>query len=168
MQKLPLSLIKCERKGFWPASPFVCIHHELFMNNWMIRVICIISKSVFNGFWTTNHARNKFTSRKTGLDKVIIIISICAHDLKLLIKWFPHLHKALLFLSFLFIFYYFNRIKLWNAAPSGRKANIEPRTAQIWAKRLRKDPSWNIYEKQTNKVNRKPSQLQQEHKQHLL
>ncbi|KAI8644075.1 hypothetical protein BD408DRAFT_414025 [Parasitella parasitica] len=66
------------------------------------------------------------------------------------------------------VFYYFNRIKLWKAAPSGRKANIEPRTAQIWAKRLREDPSWNIYEKQTNKVNRKPSQLQQEHKQHLL
>ncbi|GAA5816025.1 hypothetical protein MFLAVUS_009547 [Mucor flavus] len=25
------------------------------------------------------------------------------------------------------------KIKLWKAAPSGRKANIEPRTAQIWA-----------------------------------
>ncbi|CAO3664956.1 unnamed protein product [Rhizopus stolonifer] len=59
-------------------------------------------------------------------------------------------------------------IKLWKAAPSRRKANIEPQTARIWAKRLRGDPSWNIYEKQTNKVNRKLSQLQQEHKQHLL
>ncbi|KAI9483953.1 MAG: hypothetical protein EXX96DRAFT_632653 [Benjaminiella poitrasii] len=66
------------------------------------------------------------------------------------------------------VFYYFNRIKLCKAAPSGRKTNIEPRAAQIWAKRLGEDPSWNIYEKQTNNANRKPSQLQQEHKQHHL
>lgn len=31
------------------------------------------------------------------------------------------------------VFYYFNRVKLWKAASSGREANIEPRTAQIWA-----------------------------------
>ncbi|KAI9266122.1 hypothetical protein BY458DRAFT_214713 [Sporodiniella umbellata] len=29
------------------------------------------------------------------------------------------------------VFYYFNRIKHWKAIPSGRKANIGPRTAQI-------------------------------------
>ncbi|KAG2199819.1 hypothetical protein INT47_009432 [Mucor saturninus] len=56
------------------------------------------------------------------------------------------------------------KIKLWKAAPSGHKATIEPRAAQIWAKRLREDPIWNIYEKQTNKVSQKPSRLQQEHK----
>lgn len=28
------------------------------------------------------------------------------------------------------VFYYFNRVKLWNAAASGRKAQVEIRTAQ--------------------------------------
>ncbi|GAA5814371.1 hypothetical protein MFLAVUS_007866 [Mucor flavus] len=59
-------------------------------------------------------------------------------------------------------------IKLLKAAPAGRKAGINVRTAQDWAKRLKEDPNWNIYEKNTNKVNRKESQLQEEHKQHLL
>ncbi|CEG71373.1 hypothetical protein RMATCC62417_07117 [Rhizopus microsporus] len=59
-------------------------------------------------------------------------------------------------------------IKLWKAAPSARKAQVEVRTAQKWAKRLKEDPTWNIYEKQTNMFNRKPSQLQEEHKEHLL
>lgn len=66
------------------------------------------------------------------------------------------------------VFYYFNRVKLWNAAASGRKAQVEIRTAQKWAKRLKEDPEWNIYEKQTNMSNRKPPQLQNEHKQHLV
>lgn len=43
-------------------------------------------------------------------------------------------------------FFYFNRIKLWKTAPSIRKAQVEVRIAQKWAKRL----TWNIYEKQTN------------------
>ncbi|GAA5810832.1 hypothetical protein MFLAVUS_004259 [Mucor flavus] len=38
------------------------------------------------------------------------------------------------------VFYYFNRVKLWNAAASGRKAQVEIRTAQKWAKRLKEDP----------------------------
>jgi hypothetical protein len=46
-------------------------------------------------------------------------------------------------------------------------AGIAERTAQTWAKRLKEDPSWNIYEKDTNKVNRPSSQLQDEHKEHL-
>ncbi|CAO3654700.1 unnamed protein product [Mucor hiemalis] len=66
------------------------------------------------------------------------------------------------------VFYYFNRVKLWKAAPSGRKAQVEPRTAQKWAKRLKEDPSWNIYEKETNLENRAPSQLQEPHKQFLI
>lgn len=66
------------------------------------------------------------------------------------------------------VFYYFNRVKLWKAAPSARKAQVEIRTGQIWAKRLKEDPQWNIYEKQTNKVNRLASQLQENHKKHLI
>lgn len=66
------------------------------------------------------------------------------------------------------VFYYFNRVKLWKAAASGRKAQVEVRAAQKWAKRLKEEPDWNIYEKQTNVSNRKPSQLQKEHKEHLI
>ncbi|KAG0961480.1 hypothetical protein G6F61_009320 [Rhizopus arrhizus] len=58
---------------------------------------------------------------------------------------------------------------LYNAAKSGRLAGgIAERTAQKWAKRLKEDKDWNILEKQTNKVNRKTSQLQEEHKVHLI
>ncbi|CEG76332.1 hypothetical protein RMATCC62417_11241 [Rhizopus microsporus] len=60
------------------------------------------------------------------------------------------------------------KIRLWKATVSGRKAQVEIRTAQNWAKRLKEDPSWNIYEKQTNALNRKPSQLEEENKQHLI
>jgi hypothetical protein len=66
------------------------------------------------------------------------------------------------------VFYYFNGIKLCKAAPSGRKAQIEPHTAQKWVKRLKEDPNWNIYEEQTHQLNRKPSQLQEEHKHQLV
>ncbi|KAI9478774.1 MAG: hypothetical protein EXX96DRAFT_619699 [Benjaminiella poitrasii] len=51
------------------------------------------------------------------------------------------------------VFYYFHKIKLLKAAPSARKAE---------------DPAWDIYEKQTNKINRAPSQLKEEHKRHLV
>ncbi|KAI9247885.1 hypothetical protein EDC94DRAFT_652847 [Helicostylum pulchrum] len=66
------------------------------------------------------------------------------------------------------VFYYFNRVKLWKAAASGRKAQVEVRTAQKWAKRPKEGPDWNIYEKQTNVSNRRLSQLQEEHKKHLI
>ncbi|KAG1328514.1 hypothetical protein G6F62_008114 [Rhizopus arrhizus] len=67
------------------------------------------------------------------------------------------------------LFVYYNRVKLYNAAKSGRLAGgIAERTAQKWAKRLKEDKDWNILEKQTNKVNRKTSQLQEEHKVHLI
>lgn len=66
------------------------------------------------------------------------------------------------------VFLYFHRIKLLKAAPAARKAGIHERTAQVWAKRLRENPEWNIFEKQTNLVNRQPPQLQKEHKQFLI
>ncbi|KAG1173276.1 hypothetical protein G6F46_004006 [Rhizopus delemar] len=39
------------------------------------------------------------------------------------------------------VFYYFNSIKLWKTASSGRKAQVVPHTAQKWEKRLKEDPS---------------------------
>ncbi|OBZ81029.1 hypothetical protein A0J61_10922, partial [Choanephora cucurbitarum] len=42
-------------------------------------------------------------------------------------------------------------------------AGIAERTTQTWAKRIRTEPGWNIYEKQTNKSNRAKSQLQEPH-----
>lgn len=64
---------------------------------------------------------------------------------------------------------YYNRVKLYSAAKSGRLAGrIAERTAQKWTRRLKEDKDWNILEKQTNKVNRKTSQLQEEHKIHLI
>ncbi|EIE85106.1 hypothetical protein RO3G_09816 [Rhizopus delemar RA 99-880] len=67
------------------------------------------------------------------------------------------------------LFVYMNRVKLFNAAKSGRLAGgIAERTAQKWAKRLKEDKDWNILEKQTNLVNRPKPQLGQEHKTHLI
>ncbi|PHZ07671.1 uncharacterized protein RHIMIDRAFT_273902 [Rhizopus microsporus ATCC 52813] len=67
------------------------------------------------------------------------------------------------------LFVYYNRVKLFNAAKSGRLARgIAELTAQKWAKRLKEDKDWNILEKQTNKVNRPKAQLDKRHKIHLL
>ncbi|KAI8098193.1 uncharacterized protein B0P05DRAFT_576595 [Gilbertella persicaria] len=66
------------------------------------------------------------------------------------------------------LFLYCLRLKLMSVVAAGRHARIVERTAQKWAKRLREDPDWDIYEKETNKFNRKPSQLQAEHKYHLI
>jgi hypothetical protein len=66
----------------------------------------------------------------------------------------------------LFLYYY--KIKLYKAAPAGRMAGIVERTAQNWPKKLKEDPEWDIYEKKTNKVNRKKGQLQDEHKEYLI
>ncbi|KAI9020052.1 hypothetical protein CLU79DRAFT_704387 [Phycomyces nitens] len=64
---------------------------------------------------------------------------------------------------------YYNRIKLFNAAKSGRLAGSVPeRTAQKWARRLKEDKDWNIFEKQTNKINKSAGQLDEKHKIHLL
>jgi hypothetical protein len=67
------------------------------------------------------------------------------------------------------LFVYYNRTKLLSAAKSGRLAGgICERTAQKWAKRLKEDKDWNIFEKQTNLVNRPKPQLDDRHKIHLL
>ncbi|GAA5817014.1 hypothetical protein MFLAVUS_010549 [Mucor flavus] len=61
------------------------------------------------------------------------------------------------------------QIKLFNAAKSGCLAGgINDRTAQKWAKKLKEDKDWNIFEKQTNLVNRPKQQLDDRHKPHLL
>ncbi|KAI8080684.1 uncharacterized protein B0P05DRAFT_636906, partial [Gilbertella persicaria] len=66
-------------------------------------------------------------------------------------------------------FVYYNRIKLFNAAKSGRLAGgIAERTAQKWSKKLKEDKDWNMFEKQTNLVNRPKPQLDERHKVHLL
>ncbi|KAG0939761.1 hypothetical protein G6F57_005649 [Rhizopus arrhizus] len=41
-------------------------------------------------------------------------------------------------------------IKLLNAAESARRAGVKVRTGQAWSARMKEDPNWNIYEKQTN------------------
>ncbi|KAI9249562.1 hypothetical protein EDC94DRAFT_589102 [Helicostylum pulchrum] len=66
------------------------------------------------------------------------------------------------------LFLYYLKIKLFKAGKAGKMSGINERTGQQWAKRLREDPEWDIYEKNTNKVNRKPSQLQEEHKKYLI
>lgn len=66
------------------------------------------------------------------------------------------------------LFLYYIKIKLYKAAKAAKMSGVNERTGQQWAKRLREDAEWDIYEKNTNKVNRKTSQLQEEHKQHLI
>lgn len=66
------------------------------------------------------------------------------------------------------LFYYYNRMKLWETAPSSRKAGISKRIAQAWAKRLKKNSSWSTFEKDTNKVNQSTFQLQEKYKEHLV
>ncbi|KAG2190534.1 hypothetical protein INT46_001670 [Mucor plumbeus] len=44
-----------------------------------------------------------------------------------------------------------------------KQAGINVRIAQVWAKRMREDPEWDIHEKLTNKVNCAEFQLQEEH-----
>lgn len=89
-----------------------------------------------------------------ALEKAAVRLSGCYNDYSS--------EKKLLFVCY-------NRVKLFNAAKSGRLAGgIAERTAQKWAKRLKEDKDWNILEKQTNKVNRNKSQLNEEHKSHLI
>ncbi|KAI8642306.1 hypothetical protein BD408DRAFT_387596, partial [Parasitella parasitica] len=66
------------------------------------------------------------------------------------------------------LFLYYIKIKLFKAAKAAKLSGVNERTGQQWAKRLREDPEWDIYEKNTNKVNRKSSQLQEEHKLYLI
>lgn len=64
------------------------------------------------------------------------------------------------------LFLYYIKFKFFKAAKAAKLSGINERTAQNWAKRLREDPEWDIYEKNTNKVNRKTSSTQEEHKAH--
>lgn len=66
------------------------------------------------------------------------------------------------------LFLYNLKIKFFSAAKSARLAGISERTAQDWAKRLKKEPDWNIYEKQTNRFSRPRSQLQEEQRKHII
>lgn len=63
---------------------------------------------------------------------------------------------------------YYIKIRLFKAAKAAKLSGVNERIGQQWAKRLREDPEWDIYEKNTNKVNRKSSQLQEEHKLYLI
>ncbi|KAI8967867.1 hypothetical protein BDF20DRAFT_839710 [Mycotypha africana] len=52
---------------------------------------------------------------------------------------------------------------------SGRSASgIAVRTAQKWAKNVKEYKDWNIFEKQTNNVNRSTGQLEERHKIYLV
>ncbi|KAG2214756.1 hypothetical protein INT45_001352 [Circinella minor] len=66
------------------------------------------------------------------------------------------------------LFLYYLQLKFLSAAASARKAAINVRTGQDWAKKLKNDPDFDIFEKNTNKTVRKGSQLQEEHKAHLI
>ncbi|KAI9364578.1 hypothetical protein BD770DRAFT_313842 [Pilaira anomala] len=66
------------------------------------------------------------------------------------------------------LFLYNWKIKFFSAAKSARLAGISERTAQGWAKRLKEEPNWNIYEKQTNMFSRPQRQLQEEQKEHII
>lgn len=66
------------------------------------------------------------------------------------------------------LFLYYLKIKFFSAAKAAEYAGIAERTAQTWAKRIRTEPDWNIYEKQTNIGNRAKSQLQEPQNLHIL
>ncbi|OAD65646.1 hypothetical protein PHYBLDRAFT_153339 [Phycomyces blakesleeanus NRRL 1555(-)] len=57
---------------------------------------------------------------------------------------------------------------LFKAAKAARFSGVSERTGQQWAKRIRDEPEWNIFEKQTNKNKRKTGQLQEEHKEFII
>ncbi|KAG1138515.1 hypothetical protein G6F37_006976 [Rhizopus arrhizus] len=40
-----------------------------------------------------------------------------------------------------------NEVKLYKAAKAARLSGVAERTGQQWAKRLKDDPEWNIFEK---------------------
>lgn len=54
-----------------------------------------------------------------------------------------------------------------SARKSAAIAGVKERTGQEWAKNIREIPEWDIYEKKTNLINRKTSQLSQEHKDNI-
>ena len=45
------------------------------------------------------------------------------------------------------LFLYYLQVKLYKAAKAARLSGVTERTGQLWAKRLKNDPEWNIFEK---------------------
>jgi hypothetical protein len=60
------------------------------------------------------------------------------------------------------------QVKLCKAAKAARLSGVTERTGQQWAKRLKDEPEWDIFEKQTNKDKQKTGMLQQEHKEYII
>lgn len=55
-------------------------------------------------------------------------------------------------------------IKLFKAAKAGQMVLIVERMAQDWAKRLKADPEWNVFEKQARKDKRRLEKFEEKHK----
>ncbi|KAG1444503.1 hypothetical protein G6F46_012589 [Rhizopus delemar] len=66
------------------------------------------------------------------------------------------------------LFLYYLQVKLYKAVKAAKLSGVTERTGQKWAKRLKDDPEWNIFEKQTNCDKRKTEVLQQEHKEYII
>ncbi|KAG1489538.1 hypothetical protein G6F49_012200 [Rhizopus delemar] len=66
------------------------------------------------------------------------------------------------------LFLYYLQVKLYKAAKAARLSGVAERTGQQWAKRLRDEPEWDIFEKQTNKDKQKTGMLQQEYKEYII
>ena len=58
------------------------------------------------------------------------------------------------------LFLYYLQVRLYKAAKAARLSGATKCTGQQWAKRLKEDPEWNIFEKQTNHDKRKTGMLQ--------
>ncbi|KAG0906821.1 hypothetical protein G6F57_010311 [Rhizopus arrhizus] len=66
------------------------------------------------------------------------------------------------------LFLYYLQVKLCKAAKAARLSGVTERTGQQWAKRLKDEPEWDIFEKQTNKDKQKTGMLQEEHKEYII
>lgn len=55
------------------------------------------------------------------------------------------------------------QLKCFSAAAAARKSTINVCTGKDWAKKLKDNSDWDIFEKRSNKVHRKKSLLQDEH-----
>ncbi|KAL4213883.1 hypothetical protein AB4K20DRAFT_1386254 [Rhizopus microsporus] len=58
------------------------------------------------------------------------------------------------------LFLYYLQVRLYKAAKAARLSGVTECTGQQWAKRLKDDLEWNIFEKQTNHDKRKTGMLQ--------
>jgi hypothetical protein len=50
------------------------------------------------------------------------------------------------------LFIYFRRLKLLSVAAEGKSAGIAGSTSQTWAKKLKDDQDWDIFEKEIKKL----------------